>query len=65
MPDLDAPPRPPKNVSGTDITRAQGHDTTRKVRARSSHTGKAAVHEAQNSGGTKATSRAATTTMGV
>ncbi len=33
-PARDAPPMPPKNDSGTEMTSAQGHDTTRKVKPR-------------------------------
>ena len=34
MPHLPAPPMPPKKLSGTEITRAQGQEITRKMRAR-------------------------------
>ena len=34
IPSFDAPPIEPKNASGTDITIAQGHDTTRNINAR-------------------------------
>ena len=34
IPALLAPPIPPKNANGTDITNAHGHDMTRKVNAR-------------------------------
>ena len=34
MPFRDAPPMPPKNVNGTEITSAQGQDTTRNINAR-------------------------------
>ena len=33
IPFLDAPPMPPKNASGTEITSAQGQDTTRNDNA--------------------------------
>ena len=33
IPFLEAPPIPPKKLSGTDITRAQGQDTCKKVSA--------------------------------
>lgn len=66
MPLREAPPRPPKNVSGTLMTRAQGHDTTRKMRARWSHPAKSAAKPpAENRGGTMASSTAAMTTTGV
>ena len=31
---VDAAPIPAKKLRGTDITRAQGHDTTKNVKAR-------------------------------
>ena len=34
MPHLLAPPMPPKKLRGTEITRAQGQEITRKMRAR-------------------------------
>ena len=34
MPNFEAPPIPPKYDSGTEMTRAHGHDTTRNVSAR-------------------------------
>jgi len=37
MPLRDAAPIPAKNVKGTEITSAQGHDTIRNVRALYSH----------------------------
>ena len=37
MPSREAPPMPPKNDSGTETTSAHGHETTRKVSARSIH----------------------------
>ena len=37
MPLADAPPMPPKKLSGTEITSAQGQDTTRKISARETH----------------------------
>ena len=66
MPLREAPPRPPKNVRGTLMTKAQGQDTTKKMRARWSQVAK---EEAKlfpdNSGGTNASRRAAETTIGV
>ena len=40
MPCFAALPMPPKYERGTEITSAQGQDTTRKVRARRSHSEK-------------------------
>ena len=53
---------PPKKLSGTEITRAQGQETISRMSARSIHS----CHSAWNSsGGTMASSTATTTTMGV
>ena len=65
MPRFEAPPIPLKNVSGTLMTRAHGHDTTRKMSARCSHVGSNAMKWPDNSGGSNATTTAAATTMGV
>ena len=66
MPFLEAPPIPPKNDSGTEITSAQGHDITRKVSALISHVGKLAINEPGiTRGGSTARSTAAITTAGV
>ena len=62
MPSLDAPPMPPKNDSGTLITSAQGHDTTRNVRPRRTQSLHAPM---PNRGGATAMSSAAPVTMGV
>ena len=40
IPLLDAPPIPEKKESGTEITRAQGQEITRKMRARLTHEAK-------------------------
>ena len=67
---------PPKKVSGTLITRAQGQDTTRNIKARFSHRGKfspkvpppiipVAMPIAPNIGGMIAKANAANTTIGV
>ena len=53
---------PPKNDRGTEITSAQGHDTTRKVRPRSTQS---AQSPPNSSGGTMASTAATPTTMGV
>ena len=63
MPALDAPPIPPKNESGTEITSAHGHDMTRKVSARYIHSEKPAP--GINSGGSVAISAASSTITGV
>ena len=34
MPHLEAPPMPPKKLSGTEMTSAQGQEMTRKISAR-------------------------------
>ena len=34
IPFLEAPPIPPKNVSGMEMTSAQGQETTRNISAR-------------------------------
>ena len=52
---------PPKKVSGTEITSAQGQDTTRNVSARCTHTPHCPVMRE----GTTASARAANTTAGV
>ena len=65
MPLREAPPMPPKNVSGTLMTRAQGQDTTRNSKARYSQSGKTVAKCPESSGGSKARIRAAPTTTGV
>ncbi len=66
IPLREAPPRPPKNVKGTLITRAQGQDTTRKMSARCNQIGNASKYPAlENIGGTNASTSAAKTTIGV
>ena len=69
MPLREAPPRPPKKVRGTLITKAQGQDTTKKMRARWSQVAKEAEKPEKpfpdSSGGTSASRRAAETTIGV
>ncbi len=52
---------PPKKLKGTDITRAQGQDTTRKVSARFIHS----PQPPTNRGGSTASSTAPITTAGV
>ncbi len=52
---------PPKNESGTEMTRAQGHDTTKNVRPRRIQSDQPPT----NSGGTSASTAASPTTMGV
>ena len=65
MPWRDAPPIPPKNVSGTESTSAHGQLTTKKVSARSTHVGSAATKSGEKIGGTSATATARYTTTGV
>ena len=66
MPLREAPPRPPKKVRGTLMTKAQGQDTTKKMRARWSQMAKVAEKPfPDSSGGTNASRRAAETTIGV
>ncbi len=52
---------PPKNDSGTDMTSAQGHETTRNVRPRRIQSGQSPT----TSGGITAMAAASPTTMGV
>ena len=62
MPQRDAPPIPPKKVSGTLTTSAQGQETTRNTKARCTQT----LHGWLNSSGGMTASRAApATTQGV
>ena len=62
MPSREAPPIPPKKLSGTETTSAQGQDTTRKISARLIHP----LHAPPpRSGGSTASSSALTTTRGV
>ena len=53
---------PPKNDSGTLMTRAQGHDTTRKMRPRCTQSDQPPP---SSRGGTTASSTAIPTTAGV
>ena len=61
MPFFDAPPMPAKNDSGTLITSAHGHDTTRNMSARDIHSAMLPT----NIGGMSASARAENTTTGV
>ena len=68
MPQRDAPPMPPKKLSGTEIMAvgvaspsAQGQEMTRKMSARRTHSD----HSPVNRGGTTASTAAAMTTAGV
>ena len=62
MPSREAPPMPPKKERGTEMTRAQGQETTRKLSARVMES----VQEmAVNRGGRNASATAASTTAGV
>ena len=61
MPWREAPPSPPKKVSGTDTTSAQGQDTTRKVSALRIHS----IHSPVIMEGTTARTTASPTTTGV
>ena len=56
---------PPKKVSGTLMTKAHGHDTTRNIKARYNHVAKVPVKSLENSGGNNANAMAANTTTGV
>ena len=62
MPRREAPPMPPKNDSGTLMTSAHGHDTTRKMSPRCTHSDQLWP---SSSGGTTAKSTAMPTTAGV
>jgi hypothetical protein len=62
MPLRLAAPMPPKNVSGTEMTSAQGQDTTRKLSARSPHMRQPPP---VNSGGSTNSSSAIAHTTGV
>ena len=61
-PIFEAAPIPPKNPSGTEITRAQGHDTIRKMQALSIQSAKL---QPNKSGGIRARRSALTVTIGV
>ena len=72
IPFRDAPPMPPKKVRGTLMTRAQGQETTRNIKARLSHNGKFSpkvpsptISVAARNGGITARAMAAKTTIGV
>ena len=65
IPRFEAPPMPPKKVSGTEITRAHGQETTRKVSARVSQMAKFIRKFPDRSGGRKASAIAEKTTAGV
>ena len=65
IPFLEAPPIPPKKVSGTLMTRAHGQLTTRNIRALYSQVGKLSEKLPDRSGGKKASNTAAQTTIGV
>ena len=56
---------PPKNASGTDMTRAHGQDITRKVQALSIQSPKFPVKSPDIIGGRNASTTAAITTAGV
>ena len=62
MPSREAPPIPPKKVSGTEMTSAHGQEMTRKISARSIQTFHA---PSPASGGSSASSSAPKTTQGV
>ena len=61
MPYLDAAPIPAKKERGTEMTSAQGHDTTRKFSARYTHSDQSDV----TAPGMTASKTAVTTTIGV
>ena len=63
IPFLDAPPIPPKKLSGIETTSAHGHETTKKTSARLNHSLSKA--SSINKGGKKAKSAAEITTNGV
>ena len=63
MPFLDAPPIPENNPSGTDTTKAQGHETTRNDNALYIHVEKSASFTTK--GGITAIATAKKTTTGV
>ncbi|MPM56253.1 hypothetical protein SDC9_103055 [bioreactor metagenome] len=63
MPCLEAPPIPPKKLRGTEITKAQGQEMTRKVNALKIHSVKGASLKVN--GGIKASIAARITTAGV
>ena len=58
-------PIPPKKLKGTDITRAQGHEITRKVSALLNQTEKLPSKTEGINGGIKHNARARATTTGV
>ena len=62
IPIFEAAPKPPKKLKGIEITKAQGHETTRKDKARYNQM----VGEAwKKTGGITANSTAIKTTIGV
>ena len=65
IPFLEAPPIPPKKVSGTLMTSAHGQLTTRNIRALYSQVGKLSEKLPDRIGGRKASNTAAQTTIGV
>ncbi|MPM82353.1 hypothetical protein SDC9_129414 [bioreactor metagenome] len=62
MPFLEAPPIPPKKLSGTEITSAQGHEITRNISALENHIRKSPL---KITGGITASNTADITTNGV
>ncbi len=62
IPNREVPPIPPKKLSGIEITRAHGQETTRKIKALSIQI---VNGSARISGGITAKTRAARTTAGV
>ena len=62
IPFFEAAPNPPKKLKGTDITRAQGQDTTKKLHARYTHTDQGCP---STKGGANASISASATTTGV
>jgi len=62
IPFFDAAPNAEKKLSGTDNTKAQGHDTTKKTKALYSH---CCQDWLKSKGGIRANSKADITTIGV
>mgnify|MGYP007006983123 CR=1 FL=1 len=64
-PAFELAPKPPKKLSGIEMTKAHGQEITRKVSARLNHSGKSPTKSPENTGGKKAKIKAAITTVGV
>ena len=54
IPSFEAAPMPPKKVSGTETTSAQGHDAIRKVSALTTQIDALPTKSPENSGGKNA-----------